>query len=60
MTRKPIWQARWYDWIAYWLIPLLPLGRWRKCDVVILRLLPYAGRWQYRNDYDAPLYPGTE
>ena len=54
MTRKPIWQVRWYDWIAYWLILLLPVGRWH------MRLLPYAGRWQYRNDPTVPLYPGAE
>ena len=43
MAEKLIWNARWYDWIAYWLVRFLPAGRWH------MRLLPYAGRWEYRD-----------
>lgn len=74
--RKPIWQARWYAWIAYQAVILAPIpNRSRAYIWLHEKLLPYAGRWQYRNDHLVgvnkmidtekdkvafPTYPGTE
>ena len=55
---KPIWRPRWYDWIAYWTIMLTPTWRWNWLQ---MRLLPYAGRWEYRREHDehaVKMHPG--
>jgi hypothetical protein len=35
---------RLFEWIAYWIVMLMPV-RWRRLDMA---LLPYAGRHAYR------------
>jgi hypothetical protein len=37
------------DWLAYWLVILLP-SHWRWVEPTWFALLPYAGGWAYRYD----------
>lgn len=38
------------DWIAYWLVMLLPLPSHAWIERLGFALLPYAGSWAYRYD----------
>ena len=57
---KPMWQARWYDCIAWWLYRIIPHRFWRRFKGAEAWILPLAGRWIYRDAHPAWMYDKKE